>query len=159
MTTKVADIPKASTPTGGYGAEMPPAILADCTDPLIDGAPDLRGTWRVIDAQSDGVSLPDGHPIWQHVERIEQAADRVVITGGGVVHDMWADGTVERGVRDVMAADFTTSIVVAASFEDGVLVLRPRDMPGIEVRRWRDDREMVWQYHIMFTARLERIDT
>jgi hypothetical protein len=155
--TDVREIPVAHTPTGGYGAQMPPPVLAGCTDPLVDGAPDLRGTWRVVDARADDVALPDEHPIRAHVERVEQAGDRVVVTGGGVVHDMVADGSYEHGVNDVMAVDFTTPIAVAASFEDGVLVLRPRDLPGVEVHRWREGEQMVWQYHTMFVARLERV--
>jgi hypothetical protein len=156
--TGVEDIPVAHTPPGGYGDTMPPPILGGRTEPLAPGAPDLRGTWRVIDASTGGEPLPADHPVRSHVERIEQAGARVVVTGGGVVHDMVADGTEDRGVRDVMAADFTTPIVVAASFEDGVLVLRPRDLPGVEVRRWRDGQHLLWTYHTLFTARLERID-
>ncbi len=104
-----------------------------------------------------GARLPADHVIWSHTERIEQAGDRVVVTGGGVVHDMVVDGTFERGVNDVMAVDFATPIIVAASFEDGALVLRPRDLPGVEVRRRRDGEHLVWTYHTLFTARLERI--
>lgn len=156
----VADIPKAFTPEGGYGTRMPPPVLEGCDDPLPPGAPDLRGSWRVVEASSpDGAPLPPDHPIRQHVERIEQAADRLVVTGGGVVHDMVVDGTHEHGVNDVMAADFTTPISVAASFEDGVLVLRPKGLDGVEVRRWREGEQLVWEYHVLFTARLERMDS
>lgn len=157
--TKVHDIPKAHTPPGGYGTDMPPAILADCNVPLADGAPDLRGTWKVTDARSNGEPLPHDHPIWQHVERIEQAGDRVVVTSTGVVHDMIVDGSFENGVNDVMAADFTTPIAVAATFEEAALVLRPRDMPDVEVLRWREGDELVWRYHTLFTTRMERIDS
>ena len=155
--TSVRDVPVAHTPPGGYGTEMPPPILAGCTEPLVAGAPDLRGTWKVVDATADGERLPDDHPIWLHVERVEQAGDRVVVTSSGVVHDMVADGTYEHGVNDVMQIDFTTRIEVAATFEVDVLVLRPRGLPGVEVRRWRDGNQMVWAYHTAFTARMERI--
>ncbi len=157
--TTVDAIPIAHTPAGGYGSTMPPPVLAGCDEPLVAGAPDLRGLWRVTDAEQDGTPLPDDAPIRRHVERIEQAGDRVVVTGGGVVHDIRADGSPDHGVRDVMAADFTTPIVVAATFEDGALVLRPQGMPGIEVRRWRDGDDLVWQYGPLFTARLERTDS
>jgi hypothetical protein len=156
--TSVHDIPVAHTPPGGYGAEMPPPVLAGCDDSLVPGAPDLRGTWRVVDAcADDGTPLPDDHPIRAHVERIEQAGARVVVTAGGVIHDMVADGTYEHGVNDVMAADFTTPISVAAAFEDGVLILRPQGLDGVEVRRWREGDELVWRYHILFTTRLARV--
>ena len=150
------EIPVAHTPPGGYGDAMPPPVLAGCDGPLVVGAPDLRGTWQVTDARAGDASLPAEHPIWTHVERIEQAGNRVVVTSGGVVHDMVADGTFEHGVNDVMALDHATPIVVAATFEDGVLVLRPRGVPGVEVRRWRDGDQLVWEYHTAFTARLVR---
>jgi hypothetical protein len=156
--TSVRDIPTAHTPPGGYGTEMPPPVLADCTDALVAGAPDLRGVWKVVAAETDGVAVGVDHPILRHVERIEQASDRIVVTGGGVVHDMVVDGTFESGLHDVMAADFTTPLEVAASYEDAVLVLRPKAMPGVEVRRWRDGERLMWSYHTLFTATLERVD-
>jgi hypothetical protein len=156
--TTVHDVPTAHTPHGGYGDEMPPPVLAGCADPLTPGAPDLRGTWRVVAATTDDGPLDPSHPIWQHVERVEQAGARVVVTAGGVIHDMVADGTYEHGVDDVMAVDFTTRISVAAAFEDRVLVLRPRDLRGVEVRRWREGDQLVWRYHTLFTTRLERVD-
>jgi hypothetical protein len=157
--TSVDEIPVANTPSGGWHGTMPAPILAGCTEPLAPGAPDMRGTWRVVAAEHDGTALPDDHPICTHVERVEQAVDRVVITSSGIIHDMRADGTVEHGVRDVMQNDFTTPIVVPAAFEDGVLVLRPEGLQGVEVRRHRDGDEMVWEYHTLFTARLRRIDS
>jgi hypothetical protein len=157
--TSVHDIPTAHTPTGGYGDEMPAPFLSDCDDALAPGAPDLRGTWRAVAATTvSGDPLPDDHPIHAHVERIEQAAARVIVTSGGVVHDMVADGSYEHGVDDVMAADFTTRIHVAAAFEDGVLVLRPEGLDGVEVRRWRDGDRLVWRYHVLFEVVLERVD-
>ena len=155
----VHEIPTAHTPPGGYGDTMPPPVLDDCDDPLPAGVPDLRGMWRVVDAHADdGSVLPGDHPIRQHVERVEQAGNRVVITSSGIVHDMVADGTYEHGVNDVMALDFTTPITVAATFEDGVLVLRPKNAPGIEVRRWLDDDVLVWKFGPAFTTRSVRAD-
>jgi hypothetical protein len=135
---------------------MPPPILGLSTGPLVEGAPDLRGVWKVVDLRAAGEILPDDHPVWQHRERIEQAGSRVVVTAGGIVHDMVTDGTYENGVNDVAAVDFTTPIVVAATFEASVLVLRPRDIPGVEVRRWRDGDQLVWDYAGAFVARMDR---
>jgi hypothetical protein len=157
--TSARDVPKGFTPAGGYGPEMPPPVLEACSDPLVPGAPDLRGLWQVVDLRVGADPLPGDHPVWQHTERVEQAADRVVVTAGGVVHDMIADGTFENGVNDVAAIDFTTPIVVAATFEDGALVLRPRDLPGFEVRRWREGDQLVWDYAGAFTARMERMQS
>ena len=144
----------AHTPPGGYGDQLPPEILAGCRDPLPVGAPDLRGLWQVTSVEVDG--LPDhGHRVVGRFQRIEQSGDRIVVTGGGVVHDMRCDGTVENGVHDVAERDYTTPITVVATYEDGVHVLRPVGMP-IEVRRRRDADQMVWDY-VGFTARLDRI--
>ena len=150
---QVDEIPVATTPTGGW-TEWPPLVLADCHDPLTEGAPDLRGLWQTVEVTVDGAVQP-GHPGLGHVQRIEQAGDRVVVTASGIIHDMRCDGTVERGVHDVAEFDKTTEITVVATFEDGVHVLRPVGMP-IEVKRWRDGDDMLWQY-VGYTARLRRL--
>jgi hypothetical protein len=152
----VDDVPVAHTPHGGYGATMPPPILGGRRAPLVQGAPDLRGAWSVTSVEVDGQPAPADHRIHSHHERIEQAGDRIVITAGGVVHDMRADGTAEHGVNDVAAVDFSTAVHVTATFEDSVLVLRPVGLPGVEVRRWREGDELVWDYAGAFTARMCR---
>jgi hypothetical protein len=151
-------IPVAHTPPGGYGDEMPPPVLEGCTHDLADGVPDLRGTWRVTRVRPAGATddAPPDHPLAGAVQRIEQCGDRLVVTAGGVVHDMRCDGTAEGGVHDVMQADYSTPIEVVASYEDGVHVLRPSGLP-VEVRRWREGAELVWDY-VGFTARLERVE-
>ncbi len=153
----VLEIPKSFTPAGGYGTEMPAPVLAGCTDALAENIPDFRGLWQAIDVQVNGVVAPPQLKVWQHVERIEQAGNRVVITAGGVVHDMYADGTFENGVNDVMAVDFKTSITVAATFENDVLVLRPRGFDGVEIKRWFDGEHLMWEYSTAFLVRLERV--
>jgi len=153
----VLEIPKAFTPTGGYGAEMPAPVLANCSDQLALNFPDFRGLWRAIDVRVNGEVAPSTLKVWQHLERIEQAGNRVVITAGGVLHDMYADGTFENGVNDVMAADFVTPISISATFENGVRVLRPRGLEGVEVKRWLDGDHLMWEYSTFFTVRLERV--
>jgi hypothetical protein len=150
------DIPVAHTPPGGYGAEMPPPILAGCTEPIVAGAPDMRGMWRVVSVDWKGEAAPDPDPIAEHVERIEQCADRVCVTSAGIIHDMRADGTAENGVNDVAAAN-GQAISVVCTFENGVHTLRPVGMPGIEVTRRLDGDQLVWEYGPMFIARLERM--
>jgi hypothetical protein len=151
----VADIPVAHTPAGGWSGEFPEPILAGCTDPIVDGAPDMRGMWKVIDVLVDGAPIPE-HRILGAVQRIEQCGDRVAITAGGIIHDMRCDGTEEHGVNDVAEFDKQTPITVVATFEDGVHVLRPVGIP-IEVKRWRDGDDLMWQY-VGFTCRLTRLD-
>ena len=153
----VLEIPKSFTPAGGYGTEMPAPVLAGCTDALAENIPDFRGLWRAIDVRVNGEVAPPTLKVWQHVERIEQAGNRVVVTAGGVVHDMYADGTFENGVNDVMGADFKTPISVAATFENDVLVLRPRGFDGVEIKRWLDGENLMWEYSTAFLVRLERV--
>jgi hypothetical protein len=149
-----ADIPVAHTPPGGYGDTMPPPVLAACTEPLVAGAPDLRGLWRVVAVEVEGHVVPD-HRALGHLQRIEQCGNRLVVTAGGVVHDMRCDGTEANGVHDVAELDHATSITVVATYEDGIHVLRPVEIP-IEVTRRLDGEAMIWTY-LGFTARLERL--
>lgn len=142
---KADQIPVAHTPAGGYGKEFPAPVLADCTEPLVAGAPDLRGTWRVLSATRGGEPVPADDRLMSYRERIEQCGNRIVDCGGGTIADARADGTEENGVHDVSVFDFTTPIHVIASYEEGVFVLRPVGLPGIEVRRWLDaDGHMIW---------------
>ena len=148
-----SSIPVAHTPPGGYGDVVPPPILAGCDEPLVEGAPDLRGLWVVESVEVEG-EVVAGHRAIGLVQRIEQAGDRLVVTAGGIVHDMRCDGTVEHGVHDVAEVDKQTEITVVAFYEDGVHVLRPVGIP-IEVCRRRDGEQIVWDY-LGFTARLGR---
>ena len=140
-----ADVPVAKTPAGGWsGSDWPAPVLTGCDEPLVDGAPDLRGVWRV-----------DKGPLRGHVERVEQAGDRVVITAGGVIHDMFANGTLEGGVNDVGEAGAQVS--VAARFEDGRLNLYPGGKRVVAVTRYLDGDEMVWRWG-PWRNRLRRLD-
>ena len=156
--TLSSDIPRVNTPPGGWHGEMPGPFLSECDEPLSADAPDLRGTWRPVEIFMNGEPAPETLPLWKHVERIEQAGRRATITAGHVIHDfLVVDGTFENGCHDVFEMDHTTQLVVAASYEDGVMVLRPKDLNGIEVRRQRDGEHLVWKYHTAFTMRMERI--
>lgn len=142
---KAADIPVAKTPKEGWtGSDWPAPVLVGCDEPLVDGAPDLRGVWRV-----------ERGPLTGHVERVEQAGNRVVITAGGVIHDMFVDGTLEGGVNDIGEAG--TPISVAARFEDGRHNLYPGDKRVVAVTRYLDGDEMVWRWG-PWRNRLRRLD-
>jgi hypothetical protein len=146
------DIPVANTPAGGYGNTFPPPVLTTCTEPLVEGAPDLRGLWKTFRAERGGRPVPPGERIYHYVERIEQCGDRIVDMAGGTIADARADGTVKNGVHDVSVFDYKTPIHVIATYEDGVFVLRPLFIPGtpvtipfIEVTRRLDEEDhLVW---------------
>ena len=139
------EIPIAYTPAGGFRETFPEPVLVRCTEPLVAGAPDLRGLWRAVYAERMGTPVAADDRIYAYVERIEQCGNRIVDMGGGTIADARADGTEENGVHDVSAFDFTTPLVVIASYESGVFVLRPAGIPGIEVTRRLDaDGHMIW---------------
>jgi hypothetical protein len=133
------DIPVAHTPPvfGGYGRTFPPPVLKTCTEPLVAGAPDLRGIWKVI--EHNGKPPEPSSRFSTYAERIEQCGDRIVDMGGGTVADARADGTEKNAVHDVSVRDFKTPIVAIASYENGVFILRPKGTDR-EVRRWLDDK-------------------
>ena len=139
------DIPVAYTPGCGWD-DFPEPILSSCTEPIIEGAPDLRGIWQ---------DYSEGNATSGRFERIEQCGNRVVITSGGVTHDMRADGTLENGVNDVSGMN-CEKIRVAAEFIEGVLVLSPEGM-DIQIRRWIEDDELVID-HPLIAGRLRQID-
>jgi hypothetical protein len=108
-------------------------VLVRCTEPLTQGAPDLRGIWKTLHAERGGKPVPAGERINRYVERIEQCGDRIVDMGGGTIADARADGTAANGVHDVSVFDYKSPIHVIASYEDRVFVLRPMLIPGLRV--------------------------
>jgi hypothetical protein len=136
------DISVTHTPNQGYDT-FPEPVLKSCTEPLAPGVVDLRGLWETVTGSTCG-----------HVERIEQCGNRVVITSGGVIHDMRTDGTVANGVNDISAITFAP-IHVAASFTNGKLELRPNG-GAVAVTRWIEGDELVWVY-LVKTFRMKRI--
>ena len=158
--TLANETPVAHTPAGGYGTSFPPLILSGCTEPLVIGAPDLRGIWKSISATRGGQPVTADDRLMSYTERIEQCGNRIVDCGGGTIADARADGTEENGVHDVSAFDFKTPIHVVATYEGNSFVLRPVGIPGIEVRRHLDsDGHMIWTRPDMGGIRvvLERI--
>ncbi len=134
-------VPVAYTPGCGGWTEWPLPVLAACTEPLPEGAPDLRGLW--LDGQSG------------HLERVEQCGDRVVVTVVGLIHDMRADGTLSRGVDDVNPR--CGRIRNRTRFRDGVLEMDGYGLPWFRVRRWLDGGELRWTHPQAGSHRMRRI--
>jgi hypothetical protein len=125
---KADAIPVAHTPAGGY-TDFPELVLKECNEPPAPEIPDISGLW---------VSYTGGNSV-DHMERIEQAGYRIVITSTGVIHDMVADGTLEHGVNDVTEVDHKTPIRVAAKFEKEGLNLYPYGAFAYATRRLEGD--------------------
>ncbi len=141
-TVLAGDIPYANTPVPRY-TKFPDPILTGCDEPLPEGVIDLRGVWECYEGPFKG-----------HVERIEQCGNRVIITGGYMVHDMRTDGILENGVNDIneMTGE---ALHVSALFEDGRLNLR-LDGKTLVVSRRLDGDDLIWVYG-PFTNRLRRL--
>ena len=131
---KATDVPLDRTAPDASWDVWPPRTLDGCREPLAPGVPDLRGVWECHEGRMCG-----------HVERVEQAGNRIVISTGGLVHDMFCDGTLENGVDDV-AGIGGRRIRVAATFEGGVHKLRPFAKRIVAVTRRLDGDEMIWRY-------------
>lgn len=125
------DIPKAYTPGCGY-TTIPMPILSECTEPLASDVVDMRGLWLGI---SDGV---------EHLERIEQCGNRVVITTSGIIHDFRVDGTLKNGARDVgvMCNNFNSAIHFD---EEGIMVFRLFNLFDTVFREMRNE-EMIFTF-------------
>ncbi len=130
----VADFPRVRTAPDASLEVWAPLVMPGVSEPLAPGVPDMRGVWEVYEGRMLG-----------HVERIEQAGNRIIITTGGLVHDMICDGTLEHGVDDV-AGFGGAPIRVAATFEDGVHKLRPNGKRAVAVTRRLEGDEMRWRY-------------
>ena len=128
------DFPLGKTQPGASLEVWPDRVMDGCTEPLPPGVPDLRGVWEVYEGRMKG-----------HVERIEQAGNRICITTGGLVHDMYCDGTLENGVDDIAGFD-GGRIRVAATFENGVHKLRPWAKRVVAVTRQLEGDELRWRY-------------
>ena len=128
------DFPLGKTAPGASLDVWPERAMDGCTEPLAAGVPDMRGVWEVYEGRMKG-----------HVERIEQAGNRICITTGGLVHDMYCDGTLENGVDD-MGGFEGGRIRVAATFENGIHKLRPWGKRVVFVTRRLEGDELRWRY-------------
>lgn len=133
------DIPKAHTPPAPecHYNEFPAPVLANCSEPIATGFPDLRGLWLAYTG-------PVGH-----LERIEQCGDRFVVTTAGIIHDFHADGTLANGSRDVEGMHNNCVNTWASMSVDDSRVLRfhPFGLSSFTiVRRWLVGDELYWDY-------------
>ena len=116
----------------------------------------MRGLWKVVESKANG---EPSKRFLGSVQRIEQCGNGVIVAGGGVTHDMRCDGTDENGVNDIgEPSSGGRKITVAATFENGVHILRPKGMPDLTVEREMVDGDLVWRYGPAFVLRLERVE-
>ena len=145
------EIPQGHTPNCGYEV-FPKPFLAGCTEPLPEGATDMRGLWMAR-SRSDG-SLG-------HIERIEQCGNRYVVTSSGVVHDMTTDGKLSgasNDVRPVTLGSFNFCIRTSATTKwiDGRLQFDAVGLVPV-VKRYMEGDVLKWEYPGIGTTSMERI--
>ena len=140
------DIPKAYTPGCGY-TQFPQPILNGCTEPLPEGAQDIRGLWQSVDPK-----LPN------HVERIEQCGDRVVVTALGLIHDHTSD-TLSNDVTPMEFGPLTFCMRMShatTNWIDNKMHFKLFDGPTV-VKRYIEDGVYQWDYPRFGNIKMKRI--
>ena len=147
------DIPKGNTPGCGY-THFPLPILAQCTEPLVEGAADIRGLWIGVEAGHIG-----------HVERVEQCGRRTVITTSGIIHDYGPNSTLGDNTDDTEgsvlfkmgARDYCPRTSASMIWNKGVLDFHAFGWGPVVVRRYLDGEQLVWEYLDGSRTRMDRL--
>lgn len=147
-----ADIPKGNTPGCSY-AHFPLPILRECTEPLPEGAADIRGLWI-------GVTGRVGH-----VERIEQCGTRVVVTSSGIIHDSGPNSTAGFNTNDTEGAvffrigsrDYCPRTSARMIWNNGVLEFHALGWGPVVVKRYLSGEQLVWEYADGSVTRMQRL--
>ena len=148
-----ADIPKGNTPGCGY-KHFPLPILADCTEPLVAGAADIRGLW---------IGVEGGHV--GHVERVEQCGARTVVTTAGIIHDYGPNSTLGENTDDTEGSvlfsigdsDYCPRSSASMVWNEGVLDFHALGWGPVVVRRYLDQGQLIWEYVDGGVTRMNRI--
>lgn len=149
------EIPKGNTPNCSY-RHFPLPILAECTEPLIKGAADIRGLW---------VGVAGGHV--GHVERIEQCGRRVVVTTSGIIHDYGPNSTLGENTDDtegrvlfrLRGKDYCPRTSASMIWDEGVLDFHVFGWGPVVVNRYLDGEQLIWEYVDGSQTRMNRICT
>jgi len=148
-----ADIAKGNTPGCGYD-HFPLPILADCTEPLAEGAADIRGLW---------LGVAGGHS--GHVERVEQCGSRVVVTSSGIIHDAGPNSTLGETTNDteggvlftVGEREYCPRTSASMIWNDNVLDFHAFGWGPVVVNRYLDGEQLIWEYADGSTTRMDRL--
>jgi hypothetical protein len=150
---RAADIPKGNTPGCSY-SHFPLPILADCTEPLIEGAADIRGLWLGVEGGHVG-----------HVERVEQCGRRVVVTSTGIIHDSGPNSTAGENTNDTEGAvlftiggrEYCPRTSASMIWNDGVLDFHAFGWGPVVVQRYLEGDQLIWEYADGSKTRMDRI--
>jgi hypothetical protein len=150
-----ADIAKGNTPGCGY-SHFPLPILADCTEPLGEGAADVRGLWRGVAGDHIG-----------HVERVEQCGSRTVVTTSGIIHDFGINRTLGENTNDTEGSvlftigdrEFCARTSASMIWNEGVLDFHVFGSGPVVVQRYLDGEQLIWEYVDGSVTRMDRLCT
>lgn len=150
---RAVDIAKGNTPGCRYD-HFPLPILAECTEPLIEGAEDIRGLW---------VGVEGGHV--GHVERVEQCGRRIVVTSSGIIHDYGPNATAGLNTNDTEGAvlfrigdtEYCPRTSASMIWNDGVLDFHVFGWGPVVVQRYLDGEQLIWEYADGSTTRMDRL--
>lgn len=148
-----SDIPKGNTPGCGY-SQFPLPVLRDCTEPLSEGADDIRGLWRAIGGARTG-----------HIERVEQCGERVVVTAAGIIHDYGPNSTAGLNTNDTEGSvlftasgkDFCMRTSASMIWEEKILNFYVFGWGPRVVRRYREGEFLIWEYADGSINKMERL--
>ena len=147
-----ADMAKGNTPGGSY-PHFPLPILAQCTEPLVEDAADIRGLWQQVGGG--------------HVERIEQCGRRVVVTSSGIIHDYGPNSTLGENINDtegrvvfrIGAKPYCPRTSASMIWNNGVLDFHVFGWGPVVVNRYLEGDQLVWEYADGSVTRMNRICT
>lgn len=147
-----AEIPKGNTPGCGY-SHFPLPILAECTEPLPEGADDIRGLWIGVEGRVG------------HVERVEQCGSRVVVTTSGIIHDggpnssggLTTNDTEGSVLFTIGSREYCPRTSAAMTWNNGVLDFHAFGWGPLVVRRYLDGGQLIWEYIDGTVTRMNRI--
>jgi len=150
---RAAEIPKGNTPGCSYD-HFPLPILAECTEPVVEGAADIRGLWLGVEGDHIG-----------HVERVEQCGRRVVVTAAGLIHDSGPNSTLGDTTNDTEGAvlftagerEFCPRTSASMIWNEGVLDFHVFGWGPVVVRRYPEGDQLIWEYADGSVTRMKRI--
>ncbi|MDG1906976.1 MAG: hypothetical protein P8I38_15255 [Arenicella sp.] len=148
-----SDIPKGNTPNCAY-QHFPLPILASCTEPLPEGAADIRGLW---------VGVKGGHK--GHVERVEQCGNRTVITASGIIHDYGPNSSAGLNTNDIEGSvlfsigdkEYCPRTSASMIWNNKKLDFHVFGWGPVVVRRYLEGEQLVWEYADGSTTHMDRI--
>ncbi|HIE86324.1 MAG TPA: hypothetical protein EYG52_09645 [Pseudomonadales bacterium] len=147
-----ADIPKANTPGCGYD-HFPLPVLAECTEPLVEGADDIRGLWVGTEGKVG------------HVERVEQCGSRTIVTSAGVIHDYGPNSTAGLNTNDtegsvlftVGGREYCNRTSASMIWNERVLDFHVLGWGPVVVRRYMEGEQLIWEYVDGSVTRMDRL--